>query len=200
MASSLERPVAARVNSGARCETDERLLVAAAARGDRDAYARLLERHLGVAHRAAQLVTGSVAEAEDAVQEASVKAWLALGRFRPGAPFRPWLVQIAINEARNRRRSAGRRAGLELRAAADPGRLASSPSAEAEAIAAADRARLAAVVEELGEADQLVIAARYFLGLSEAETAIALGIRRGTVKSRLSRALSRLRDRIEAAA
>ena len=84
--------------------SDERRLIAAAAGGDKDAYGRLLERHLPVAFRAAYLVTGTAAEAEDAAQEASIKAWLALDRFRPGAPFRPWLVQIAVNEARNRRR------------------------------------------------------------------------------------------------
>ena len=64
-------------------------------------------------------------------------------------------------------------------------------------MAADDRARLSSAVGLLREDDQLVIAARYFLGLSEAETAIALGLRRGTVKSRLSRALGRLHAQLE---
>ncbi|MGH8938295.1 MAG: RNA polymerase sigma factor, partial [Actinomycetes bacterium] len=63
---------------------------------------------LGVAYR----LTGSLADAEDAVQEAFVKAYRALGRFRQGAPFRPWLLSIVANEARTRRRSAGRRERL----------------------------------------------------------------------------------------
>jgi RNA polymerase sigma-70 factor (ECF subfamily) len=180
-------------------DLEERRLVAAAKAGDRQAYERLLERHQAVAFRAAYIVTGSAAEAEDATQDACVKAWLALGRFRTDAPFRPWLVQIAINEARNRRRGAGRRAGLALRLVDDPAVPGAAASAESEALAGEERARLAAAVGRLREDDQLVIAARYFLGLSEAEAAGALGVRRGTVKSRLSRALDRLRGELEGA-
>jgi RNA polymerase sigma-70 factor, ECF subfamily len=174
--------------------TDERAesrLVAAARAGDSDAYAQLVARHQAVAFRVAHLVTGSAADAEDAAQDGFVKAWLALGRFRPGAPFRPWLLQIVVNEARNRRRAAGRRAGLALRLASDPG---AAPSAEALALGEEERRALLAAVSRLREEDQLAIAARYFLGLTEAETAGALGWRRGTVKSRLSRALGRLRE------
>src|SRR5581483_11637001 len=145
-----------------------------ARRGDGDAYAELLARHQAVAFRAAYLITGSRAEAEEAIQEASVKAWLALGRFRPAAPFRPWLVRIAVNEARNRRRAAGRRAGLELRLAVGP-QLAES--AETEALAIEHREQLIAALATLREEDQLVIAARYLLALDEAETATALGLR-----------------------
>jgi RNA polymerase sigma factor (sigma-70 family) len=176
---------------------DERRLIAAARAGDKLAFAELLTAHQAVAFRAAYLVSGSAAEAEDATQEACMKAWLALGRFRAGAPFRPWLVRIAINEARNRRRGANRRAGLALRAGSDPSARAEVPSAEIQTLAAEERERLAGAVGRLRADDQLVIAARYFLGLSEAEAAIALGLRPGTVKSRLSRALARLRDELE---
>lgn len=181
-----------------RVEPEENRLIAEAKRGDQRAYARLLTRHQAIAFRAAYLITGSAAEAEDATQEACMKAWLALGRFRSEAPFRPWLVQIAVNEARNRRRAAGRRAGLALRLLPSPTEPGSVPSAESEALAGEERAQLAAAVARLREDDQLVIAARYFLGLSEAETAIALGLRAGTVKSRLSRALGRLQQQVEA--
>jgi RNA polymerase sigma-70 factor (ECF subfamily) len=174
-------------------EPDEARLVAAASAGDARAYAELLARHQAVAFRAAFLITGSAAEAEDATQDAAIKAWLALPRFRARAPFRPWFVRIAINEARNRRRSAGRRAGLTLRLG---GERSVAPSAETEALARAEGAELAAALERLGEPDQLVIAARHLLGLSEAETAAALAVRRGTVKSRLSRALERLRSEL----
>lgn len=186
--------------SGISAQPDEGQLIAAAKAGDQRAYGQLLERHQAVAFRAAYLVAGSAADAEDATQDACVKAWLALPRFRPDAPFRPWLVRIAINEARNRRRGAGRRATLLLRLGQDPAHLADpggAPSAEAEAMAADDRARLSEAVGRLREDDQLVIAARFFLGLSEAETAIALELRPGTVKSRLSRALGRLHTQLE---
>src|SRR5207248_1023023 len=97
------------------------------------------------------LITGSAAEAEDATQEACVKAWLSLWRFRPDAPFRPWLVRIAMNEARNRRRGAGRRATLVLRLRPEPGGADSAPSAETEALAGEERARLASAVGRLRE-------------------------------------------------
>ncbi len=180
-----------------RVESDEERLVAQAKHGDQHAYAELLARHQAVAFRAAYLITGSPAEAEDAMQEACMKAWLALERFRPGAMFRPWLVRIAVNEARNRRRAAGRRSGLILRMNPSLGEADTAPSAESEAFAEDDRARLAAAVARLREDDQLIIAARYFLGLSEAEAAIALRLRPGTVKSRLSRALGRLERQLE---
>jgi RNA polymerase sigma-70 factor (ECF subfamily) len=179
-------------------DLEERRLIAAAQAGDRQAYARLLELHHTVAFRAAYVITGSVSEAEDATQDACVKAWLALDRFRAGASFRPWLVRIALNEARNRRRGAGRRAGLVLRLTSEPEGAPTAASAESEALAGEERARLAAAVGRLREDDQTVIAARYFIGLSEAETAVALSVRPGTVKSRLSRALGRLRSQLEA--
>ena len=178
-------------------QSDEGQLIAAAKAGDQRAYGQLLERHQAVAFRSAYLVAGSAADAEDATQDACMKAWLALPRFRPDAPFRPWLVHIAINEARNRRRGASRRATLLLRLGPGPANAGAAPSAEAEAMAAEDRARLSEAVGRLREDDQLVIAARYFLGLSEAETAIALELRPGTVKSRLSRALGRLHTQLE---
>jgi RNA polymerase sigma factor (sigma-70 family) len=181
-----------------RVESEEDRLVTKAKEGDQRAYAELLTRHQAVAFRAAYLIAGSAAEAEDATQEACVKAWLALERFRAGAPFRPWLVQIAMNEARNRRRAAGRRAGLVLRLNPEFAEPGAGPSAESVALEGEERARLAAAVARLREDDQLIIAARYFLGLSEAETAIALKLRRGTVKSRLSRALGRLQTQLEA--
>jgi RNA polymerase sigma factor (sigma-70 family) len=181
-----------------RVEPEESRLIAEAKSGDQRAYAKLLTRHQAIAFRAAYLVTGSAAEAEDATQEACMKAWLSLGRFRAEAPFRPWLVRIAVNEARNRRRAAGRRAGLILRLHPSPTEPGSVPSAESEALAGEERSQLAAAVAQLREDDQLIIAARYFLGLSEAEAAIALGLRRGTVKSRLSRALGRLQQQMEA--
>jgi RNA polymerase sigma factor (sigma-70 family) len=192
MSSSIAEVLPARVSripSRSEESPEGRLLTAARA-GDTGAYAQLVTRHQGVAFRTAYLVTGSAADAEDAAQDGFVKAWLALDRFRAGAPFRPWLLQIVVNEARNRRRAAGRRAELALRLADEP---PTEPSAEATALADAERRALRDAVARLREDDQLVIGARYFLGLSEAEAATALGWRRGTVKSRLSRALGRLR-------
>jgi RNA polymerase sigma-70 factor, ECF subfamily len=171
-------------------------LVERARRGDDRAYEELVRAHQGIAFRTAYLVTGSAADAEDAAQDAFVKAYRALGRFRPGAPFRPWLLRIVSNEARNRRRSAGRRAGLALRAAGEDPSGGAAPSPEGALLASEQSGALLAAVNGLREEDRLVIACRYFLDLSEEETAAALDWRRGTVKSRLSRALGRLREQL----
>jgi RNA polymerase sigma factor (sigma-70 family) len=168
-------------------------LIERARHGDVRSYEELVQRYQGIAVRTAYLITRAAADAEDAAQEAFVKAYFALGRFRAGAPFRPWLLRIVSNEARNRRRSDRRREHLALRLAEDRPSGDAAPSPEA-SVLAAERDRL--LLEALGglkEDDRLVIGYRYFLELSEAEMATALGCRRGTVKSRLSRALARLR-------
>ena len=176
---------------------EESELVERAKRGDHGAYEQLVEMHQGIAFRTAYLVSGSVGDAEEAAQDAFVKAFRALGRFRAGAPFRPWLLRIVANEARNRRRAAGRRAQLALRAAAEQGTSGgAAPSPEASLLAAEERTALLAAVNELPEEQRLTVACRFFLGLSEEETAVALGCRKGTVKSRLARALERLRREV----
>lgn len=167
-------------------------LVSRARGGDADAYAALVAAHQEMTFRTAYLVLGDAAEAEDAAQEAFVKAYRALDRFRQGEPFRPWLLRIAVNAARNRRRAAGRRAGLQLRVEAGTRRDDHAPSAEAVAMAAEERVRLLEAVNALPADDRLVIGARYFLDLPLEEIAALAGVRQGTVKSRLFRARARL--------
>jgi RNA polymerase sigma factor (sigma-70 family) len=172
-------------------------LVERARGGDGIAYAALVRDHEEIAFRIAYVICGSAADAEDAAQEAFVKAYNALGRFRLGEPLRPWLLTIVANEARNRRRSAGRQTALALRAAGE-GRPSgeAAPSPEAALLAGERRSMLLTAIERLADRDRTVIACRYFLELSEAETAATLGVRVGTVKSRLSRALERLRKEV----
>lgn len=158
------------------------------------AYGELVERYREVAFRTAWLITRSSADAEDAAQEAFVKAYYALARFRAGEAFRPWILRIVSNEAKNRRRSASRRERLTLRLADDRGSGDAAPSPEAAVLGGERRQALVAGLERLPERERLVVTYRYLLELSEAETAQALGIRPGTVKSRLSRALERLRQ------
>jgi RNA polymerase sigma-70 factor (ECF subfamily) len=165
---------------------DERELVSHAQRGDESAFAALVQPHLEMSFRLAYVITRSAADAEDAAQDALVKAWRALGRFRAGEPFRPWLLAIVANEARNRRRSAGRRLQLALRAVdAERGSAADD---------AVERTALLEALQELPPDAQTILACRYLLGLSEQETAAALDVAPGTVKSRTSRALDRLRE------
>ncbi len=177
--------------------TEEDLL-ARAREGDVDAFAVIVRAHEAVAMRTAAGIAPSATDAEEAVQDAFVKAYGALDRLRPGAPLAPWLLTIVANEARNRRRSAGRREQLARRAAVERHGEATSP--EAAAVSAAEREELRAALARLRHEDREVIGYRYVLDLSEEETARALGVRRGTVKSRLSRALDRLRAEMGIAA
>ena len=175
---------------------NEEELVERAKRGDVAAYEELVQRHQQIAFRTAYVIAGSETDAEEAAQDAFVKAYRALGRFRRGALFRPWLLEIVANEARNRRRSAGRRASLALRLGTEGPSGDAAPSPEAALVQSERRRRLLAAVEGLREEERLVVACRFFLDLSEEETAAALSLRRGTVKSRQSRALARLRDEL----
>jgi RNA polymerase sigma-70 factor (ECF subfamily) len=163
---------------------------------DLETYDQLVREHQGIAFRTAYVITGSAADAEEVVQDAFVKAYRARGRFRSGAPFRPWLLAIVANEARNRRRAAGRRARLSLQLAEERPSRGAAPSPEVALLAREERAELLAAVDRLGEEQRAAVACRYFLGLSEAETAAVLGCRPGTVKSRVSRALARLEEEL----
>jgi RNA polymerase sigma factor (sigma-70 family) len=172
-------------------------LVARAKRGEPEAYGEIVRRHQSIAFRTAWVITGNAADAEEAAQDAFVKAHAALGRFRAGAPFRPWLLAIVSNEARNRVKSAGRRERLALRVAEERRPGGAVPSPEAALLDSEQREELLAALAGLSDTDREMIACRYFLELSEEETAAALGCPRGTVKSRTSRALERLRARME---
>jgi RNA polymerase sigma-70 factor, ECF subfamily len=160
------------------------------------AYEELVRRHQDIARRTAHLIAPP-AEADDAAQEAFVKAWIALPRFRAGAPFRPWLLRIVANEARNRRRSAGRRESLAGRAFAQRPSGDAAPSPEVAALRSERRATLLEALDSLRDEDRDIVAARYLLDLSEREAAEALGIPIGTAKSRLARSLRRLRAQLE---
>lgn len=172
-------------------------LVEQARRGDAAAFATLVRPHEEIAFRTAYLITRNAADAQDAAQDALVKAHRALRRFRRDAPFRPWFLTIVGNEARNRLRSSGRRDALVSRAGLEQAPTGfTAPSPEGATLAAEEREALLAAVERLPEEQRLAVTCRYFLDLSEAETATVLGIRPGTVKSRLARGLERLRGEL----
>lgn len=167
-----------------------------AGQGDHAAFSALVEAHRDIAFRVAYLVTGASADAEDVLQEAFVKAFRQIRRFDPNRPFRPWLLRIVGNEARNRRRSQARRFQYETAASA---RSEAAPSRELpeEAVLRADIDRhLLSAVNGLPTRERLIVGLRYFLDLSTQEAAVALSVPEGTVKSRLNRALRRLRDEI----
>jgi RNA polymerase sigma-70 factor, ECF subfamily len=167
-------------------------LIEAAAGGDAGAFGELVRRHQDVAFRCAYLISRSEADARDAAQEGFVKAYARLPQLRDPSSFRPWLLRIVANEARNRIRSEARWRNLSVRA--EEPMVSPAPAAESVVLQIEDHRALLRAVERLRRDDRLVIAFRYFLQLSEAETSEALGWPRGTVKSRLSRAIDRLRS------
>jgi RNA polymerase sigma-70 factor (ECF subfamily) len=170
-------------------QTADEELVERARTGDVDAFTRLVASYRAPALRFAYGIAGD--EAEDAVQEAFVKAYRKLGSFRPGATFRPWLFTIVANEARNRRRSMSRHASLELRVRAQP--LPDGAGSDALAVEQEQRRLLVAAVNGLSPQHREIVALRYFAGLTESEAAEVLACPAGTAKSRLSRALDQLR-------
>ena len=175
---------------------DDQQLVERARRGDASAFEDLVRQHQHIAFRAALVFAGTPADAEEAAQDAFVKAWRALPRFRTGASFRPWLLAIVANEARSRRRAAGRRAGWAARAAAAH---EGEPTAGDPAVAVLARERtheLLRAMAALPDRERTVLQLRYLLDLSEQEMSAALGCRPGTVKSRVSRALAKLREEV----
>ena len=171
---------------------DEAQLVSLARRGDPGAFGALVVAHQEVAFRTAYLVLGDAAEAEDAAQEGFVKAYRALDRFRPGAPFRPWLLRIVTNETRNLHRGTGRRRERERVTWARTERLLASSDPMDSALSSERRRVLVGALGSLAERDRQVVVCRYLLDLDESESATVLGWPRGTVKSRLHRALRRL--------
>ena len=177
--------------------TEDAVLVERSRNGDQDAYAELVTRYQAIAARTAYVITGTVADAEDVAQDAFVKAYRGLGSFRAGAPFRPWLLRIVANEAINRRKAAGRRPTVGLSVVEDRASGDTALSPEASALARERREIVLDALRQMREEDRLVIAYRYFFDLSEVEMAEALGVARGTVKSRLSRAIARLRAVME---
>lgn len=159
--------------------------------GNTDAYADLVRRHAPAAVRTATLL-GAGPDAEDVVQEAFVKSYAAIGRFRAGHAFRPWLLRIVANETRNLHRAAGRRSARERRAWQQVEPLLASDDPALALLGSERRTALVRGLGTLSAPHREVVTCRYLLELDEAETATVLGWPRGTVKSRLHRALRAL--------
>ncbi|WP_338146002.1 RNA polymerase sigma factor [Streptomyces scabichelini] len=174
---------------------DEAAVIARVRAGEPEAYAELVRAHTGIALRAA-VALGAGADAEDVVQQAFFKAYCSLGRFRDGAAFKPWLLSIVANETRNTVRTAVRQRTVVGREAALVEAEPLIPESADPAVAALEverRKALLAALDRLSEEHRLVVTYRYLLEMDEPETAQALGWPRGTVKSRLNRALRKLK-------
>jgi RNA polymerase sigma-70 factor (ECF subfamily) len=164
----------------------EAALVRDAQRGSTEALEELFRRHWRRSHRAAYLVIGDAAAAEDIAQESFLAAVRALDRFDRARPFGPWLHRITVNRAIDYARArALRREGMLV---ADEGEAPAGGEISDELVAA---------LALLSPEHRAVIVLRYVLEYTPGEIARMLELPRGTVNSRLRRGLDRLRPAVE---
>lgn len=161
---------------------------------DEQAWTALMQTHQQAVFRLAYLMLGDAHEADDVAQDTFIRAFRAIDSYDPTRPIRPWLLRIASNLARNRRRAWGRFAHALRRFVFQRPEVLAAPSIEQLGVANAQAQRLWQAVRQLPQAAQEMIYLRFFLDLSEAECAETLNIATGTVKSRTSRAVTRLRE------
>ena len=173
-------------------KTTEAQLIEQARHGDAMAWEMLVRQYQEAAFRLAYLLLQNAADAEEVAQDAFVRAYLALDRFDGKRPFKPWLLQITRNLAKNRQRSLSRYWAMAKR-----WWQMQEPVIEPPQVSRDEATLLWQAVQQLRPKAQEVIYLRYFLEMSEAETAVTLNIPPGTVKSRLHRALQQLKVVIE---
>jgi RNA polymerase sigma-70 factor, ECF subfamily len=167
---------------------NERTLTRAAQRGSADAIEELIRRHWPGAVRMAYVIIRNGASAEDVAQDAMLAAIQSLDRFDRRRPFAPWLHRIVINKALDRLRAEARRGEVPLSGSEDqstdpePGPLSEE---------------LAQALEGLTPQDRAIVAMNHLFGYSAKEIGIALEMKPGTVRSRLSRALAQLRRSLD---
>ena len=164
--------------------------------GDREAFRHLVDQYRDVLFGTAVLMTGNRAVAEEQVQEALLSAWRGIRGFRAGRPFKPWVLRILVNAvlSQQRRRSLPT-VNLDGNGPDGPEAVNGDPVETLDALE--DRLALRRAIAGLNPDHRQVVALRYFAGLTVPEVARTLGIREGTVKSRLHRALALLREQLD---
>jgi RNA polymerase sigma factor (sigma-70 family) len=170
-------------------------LVTRARAGDNASFGALVGRYQQAALRLAAAISGSVDDAADIAQEAFVKAHRSLPKLTDPTMVRSWVLRIVANEAKNHLRGRDRSRRRDDRYGSWV--IAAVPDPEASALSSDDARNLSLALGRIAARDRQVLAYRYFAGLSEVETAVAVGVPVGTVKSRTARALTRLRTELE---
>ena len=165
----------------------ERAWVRAAQTGSHEAMEALFRAHWAPAHRAAFLIVHDAAAAEDIAQEAFLAAIRSLHRFDRRRPFGPWLHRIVVNRAIDWSRARALR-----REVAEPPEAEAPPDRD---VGFTDE--VVAALRELDADQRAVVVLRHLLGYTPGEIAALLEIPRGTVNSRLRRALDRLAHELE---
>jgi RNA polymerase sigma-70 factor, ECF subfamily len=179
---------------------DEVSLVGRIASGDRAAFEALMRRHNRRLYRLARAALRDPSEAEDALQDAYVNAFKAIGQFRHDASLSTWLSRLVLNECTSRlRRSARRHKVIPIVSAGSQSdfdeRVADEDEPPERQVARTQmRELLESKVDSLPESFRIVFVMRSVEELSVEECAAALGIPEATVRSRLFRARSMLRE------
>jgi RNA polymerase sigma-70 factor, ECF subfamily len=180
----------------------DRDLMARLAGGDREALGPLMERHYRRLYRIALGYVRNPDDALDVVQEAFVKAYQNATRWDGSAGAGPWLSRIAVNLSIDRwRRNRRRQATFSPLADGDhaPSLAGSAPDPAGSVLGRERRERLDRALAVLPEKQRAVVVLRHYQDLSLEEIAETLGMRLGTVKSSLHRALARMRERMQGA-
>lgn len=164
-------------------DADDRLIQLAAA-GDAGAFDRLVGPHVDTGFRMAVSMLADREEAEDAVQEATLKAWRAIGRLRPGSNLRAWFLTIVANHCR----SQMRRRWWSVVRLPDTERQAADPAGQAES-----RVDVARALRALGREDRLAVFLRYYEDMTLEEVAAVTGVSVSAARSRVYRALRKMR-------
>ena len=172
----------------------EQDLIRRAKAGNRAAAGELLSAHATQAYRLALHILRNQADAEDATQTAFVRAFANLRRFDEQRPFAPWLLRIVGREALKVLRAERTRLAFWQHHAQ---RAESQETVESAVMVRVEHQELWRALNRLKDDDRFVLTLSFFMGLSEADVAEALGIKRGTVKSRKHNALVRLRALVE---
>jgi len=178
-------------------QLSEAELTSGARGGEAAAWEAIVGRHREAVFRYAYLQSGDSAEAEDIAQETFLRAFRSFHRFDVSRPLRPWLLRIARNLARNRWRGWSRRMRATERWKTETTTEAAGTHEWADGGPAQTAGDLRRIVAAMREEDRQVIYLHFFLDLSLEETGAALSLPLGTVKSRLSRALARLRETVQ---
>jgi RNA polymerase sigma factor (sigma-70 family) len=165
---------------------DPGTLLASAAAGDEEAFSRIVASHHEDMRRVCVVVTGDPRVADDAVQAAWAIAWRRLGSVRDPGRLRPWLVSVAVNEARQLVRSQRRRSLHEMTPADPSERAATDPAAGISGIDMRD------ALARLDPRDRALLAMRYVAGFDATELAAATGLSPSGTRARLARLLARL--------
>lgn len=170
-------------------DTTDEVLARRAAAGDPEAFGVLVDRYVPACRRMARVVLRDDHDADDAVQDALLSAWGAIGRYDPARPFRPWLLRIVLNAARDVHRRRAVRATEEI-----PATAAARHSPERDADATLLQERLRAGLAALPERKRLAVTLFDMEGYAHAEIAELLGVPEGTVRSDVFHARRALRE------